>query len=478
MKLYQASSLLSTLCFVFKYPCAKATTKAPRWRQSSSVGDIPQIEIFPACRKKNRTCSKKRVCCEGLKCTKQDDAKKCLITKKKKKYQLQKTFAIDDSVFTGNNYEPMSMSDDGNVVLFDTGYLTFLRNNIFEKDIVTLPSHDAIFRYIENEFDPRWVNAVSGNGQVIALANYDNDVVVTYRRIPLEQGPGWEQFGGPLRKLDVSLGTSVALSEDGSILIVGADEYLKEDGLGFAQRYELSQKDVWFKKGSRIVGDFPGDELGRRALQISSDGNRVAVGGGTNGFASVYDWQKKDKTWKKIERLSFDCKGWSECTCDLTCIQKEDTLDTVYNDPRFGEEEIRMSSDGNILAVSDWNFDANRNEMTGDDGVDNGAIYFYQYVDGKFIEFAETLVGPAGSEYGWRFAMSDDGNTVVVGEYENDDGAVNLVRILKRNQATKKFISVQTIPNIDLSGVEISRDGKKLAIYGWNPTAVYLFTLV
>jgi len=490
MKLYQASSFLSIFCVVFRYPCAQATTKAPKWRQSSSVGDIIQTETFPTCRKKNRKCSKKTVCCDGLICTKKDGAKTCLADKKKNKYQLQKTFFID-SLETGRDGEPMSMSDDGNVVLFDTGDLTFLRNNIFEKDIVTLPSDDAVFRYIRipnsNQYKLLdWVNAVSGNGQVIALASADF-LVATYRRIGMEDGitdgpspPGWEEFGGPLSEDNVDFGSSVALSEDGSILIVGADENSDADGLGFVQRYELYRKKFWVKIGSKIVGDFPGDQLGRRGLVISSNGNRIAVGGGTNGFVVVYDWNKKAKSWEKIERLSFDCKGWSECTCDLTCIKKKDTdtPDTVYNDPRFGEEAIRMSSDGNILAISDWNFDANRDEMTGKEGVDNGAIYFYQYVDGKFVEFAETLVGPAGSYYGWVFAMSDDGNTVVVGEYENDDGAVNLVRILKRNEATKKFITVQEIANLSVEGIEISRDGDKLVIYTGLPTAVYLFTLV
>jgi len=63
-------------------------------------------------------------------------------------------------------------------------------------------------------------------------------------------------------------------------------------------------------KGDKVFGENPDDELGRFPLEISSDGNRITVGGGTNGFATMYDWDEGAESWIRIERLSFECDGW------------------------------------------------------------------------------------------------------------------------------------------------------------------------
>jgi len=428
---------------------------------------------FQECKKEGQKCSlknAKKLCCEEFACV-----DKTCVKKDVGPYKLGNFFVMRVDMTDKYKGAPLSMSDDGTTLVFKSDKSTHVRYDPFS-EALQLPTYNTKVEaeYKENSykpsFDPVWTNAVSGDGKAFAVADYENQVVRTYR---LSDDEGYYPFGKELRYgaaiFGTSFGSSIALSKYGNFLVIGADQSYEEgnDRKGFIMRYEFVHtvdKEMgwgyWKRKGDVIFGDNPGDELGRLPLEISSDGSRIAVGGGANGFVTVYDWDRKEESWSKVERLSFECKGWAGCVCDLTCIQNEDG---IWNDPMFGKESLVLSSNGNILAIGDSTYDPERIATTGDDGADNGAIYFYKYKDGKFVEYAEKLVGPPNANYGRRFDMSDDGKIVVVSEKDP-----YLTRVLKLNKKKKKFESLQEFPGQYMYNVEMSRDGKKIALLSWK----------
>mmetsp|Transcript_35185 Transcript_35185/g.81351 ORF Transcript_35185/g.81351 Transcript_35185/m.81351 type:complete len:480 (-) Transcript_35185:88-1527(-) len=463
MKLFHLS-LFATVYVVLECSLVRAIPDPPKPK-----GDV--FDVFQKCKKEGKKCNKKKLCCEEFAC----EDKKC-VKKESGPYELEKTYTLRED--EESYYEPFSMSDDGNVIIFDAIKFTYVLHNPFRKSSegIELPSYDMKLEAEYDEgfeeeptFDPDWSNAVSGDGQVFAVTDYERNIVRTYR---LEENEAYYPFGEELYYGETdgsNFGTSVALNKNGTVLIVGAD-HSDEDGdqLGFIQRYDFMYEGgkqekwgYWMPKGDKVFGEYLDDELGRFPLEISSDGNRIAVGGGTNGFATVYDWDEGAERWTKIERLSFECEGWQECVCDLTCIQQDGP--PPYNDPAFGEEALFMSSDGEILAIGDSLYDPNRVPATGTGGAENGAIYFYGYKEGTFTEYAKKLVGPPEAYYGWKFTMSDDGMTVVVSEYDPYN-----TRVLKLNKKKKKFETIQEFPGEYLFNVKLSRDGEKMALLSWK----------
>jgi len=418
--------------------------------------DIPK----PECTEKN---CKNLKCCEGYKCQLNKNGKpKC--KKLKKTYQLLKEIDID-------NENTMSMSNTGNTILSHNDGAGKIMSCVFEDDRV-----EASSTAIEScGFYPGWTNTVSGDGEVVVLADFGNSVK-TYRRGTKKFDQKWYQFGQDIQSDKHNFGTSVASSKNGDILVVGADECCQSDDpeLGYVQRYEFQydseNKDYlgeWQAVGEGIIGEYTDDEIGRLAIGISADGNRIAVGGGTNGFVSVYDWDEGVKAWNKIQRLSFDCKGWADCVCDLTCIQCE-----VESDPNFGEDHLWLSPDGNILAIGEADYHPDRipSNYT---YTSKGAIHFYEWEGGQFVKSVESVVGQYEYSYiGYSFDLTEDGKTLVV--VTSCD-----VQIMEKDETRNQYVTIQTIV-ADIDGytkaVTISDDGNSVAImdvYGSSTLQLY-----
>ena len=237
----------------------------------------------------------------------------------------------------------------------------------------------------------------------------------------------------------------------------------ESDYVGSVQRYELRDSVEWMPTGDKITGDNLYDQLGHFPLDITDDGNRILVGGGENGFASVYDWDEKN-SWQLIRRFSFECDGWAADICDLSGIGTDENLD----DPQFGNTKTFMSRDGKIIAIGDHTYDPERQE--GIEGDLQGAIYFFKWTT-EFIQFAETLVGPENESYfGYSFSMSDDGELLVVTDYS--DSKVYLYKLNTQKTAYERDIIIQDDYSYSLS---LSRDGEKLITFRESESLVNIY---
>jgi hypothetical protein len=205
--------------------------------------------------------------------------------------------------------------------------------------------------------------------------------------------------------LDVQpeFGFSVSLSEDGSILAVGAPNGYQGEGNTDVYRLENGQ---WGKMGNSIIGpSYAYGKLGW-AVSLSSNGTRLAIGANTDetngdeaGAGRIYELI--DGIWQQLgQKLIGDARH------DL-----------------FGSS-ISLSGDGNIVAIGSVN-----NDNEGGANAGHVRIYTYQ-PDTNWTQVGKAIIGKAsGDGSGWAVSLSKDGKTIAVSAklggyvrvYEYDD---------------------------------------------------------
>ena len=173
-----------------------------------------------------------------------------------------------------------------------------------------------------------WGNAVaiSGDGTRVAVGapasdagNYITTPDIGQVHVFEWSGSAWGQVGSSLQGLGYStslggynsstgqnFGSSLALSEDGDRLIVGAPNHSEGDNFSGEVTVFDWNGTSWGIAGSSINGSQYGEKLGS-SVAISSDGNRIAVkagkkiGGTLRGSVRVFGWN--GSAW---DQLSVD----------------------------------------------------------------------------------------------------------------------------------------------------------------------------
>lgn len=151
-----------------------------------------------------------------------------------------------------------------------------------------------------------WSVDISENGNIIsagAIANDGNGSSSGHVRVYSFQNNSWIQLGSDIDGdyQGDQLGNAVSLSKDGAYLAVGAygnDENGSDAGEVKVLKYENL---IWKQVGSDINGESPGDNFGT-TVSISDDGSVLAIGasrndaGGTDrGHVRVYEL--KNNVW-------------------------------------------------------------------------------------------------------------------------------------------------------------------------------------
>jgi hypothetical protein len=148
-----------------------------------------------------------------------------------------------------------------------------------------------------------WAVSLSGQGTILAVGAWLNDGNGSFSgqvRVFEWNGSVWSQLGSDLdgESLEDQSGYSVSLSNDGTILAIGA---IWNDGngqdSGSVRVYKWSGSE-WSQLGNDIDGEAPGDYLGS-SVALSSDGTILAVGAPQNdgngenaGQVRVYEYNE------------------------------------------------------------------------------------------------------------------------------------------------------------------------------------------
>jgi Flp pilus assembly pilin Flp len=291
-----------------------------------------------------------------------------------------------------------------------------------------------------------WSLAISADGGIVAIGSDLNNSwrgqVEVYENI----GGTWTQIGEDIEGenfQDISA-TSISLSNDGSIIAIGAP---RSDGTannsGHVRVFENSGGS-WIQIGQDIDGVQEQGRLGN-SVALNGEGNIVAIGAsqndenGTNtGEVKIYENQ--NGTWTQ---LGGDINGE---------VEFEDS-----------GSEVALSEDGNIVAISSPSSNAN--------GLHSGHVRIFEYLGGAWTQIGGDIIGEASEDYfGWSMALSASGNIIAIGSLWNDNNGSDAgnVRIFQNLSGVWTQIgeSINGEAANDNSGysVDISADGSIVAI--------------
>ncbi|MEC3908125.1 T9SS type A sorting domain-containing protein [Tamlana sp. 2201CG12-4] len=152
---------------------------------------------------------------------------------------------------------------------------------------------------------------LSNNGNILAVGALGNDGNGTdsgHVRIFENQSGNWVQIGSDIdgEATEDFSGESISLSADGSIVAIGAidNDGVNGNGSGHARVYQ-NQSGSWVQVGADIDGEAAGDGSGV-SVNLSDDGSILAVGAyfndGVNGADSghVRVYQNQSGSWVQI----------------------------------------------------------------------------------------------------------------------------------------------------------------------------------
>lgn len=241
--------------------------------------------------------------------------------------------------------------------------------------------------------------SLSNLGHRVAISSVNNDengINAGHVRVYENINGIWSQVGQDIDG-DAAFdrfGWSISLSGPGDILAIGAPF---NDGNGPEAGHVKVYEDingVWTQVGQDIEGEAPGDSFGR-AVYLSEQGDRVAIGGPTNdgsalnaGHVRIYE--NINGVWTQIGQdidgdAQFDLFGFS---VSLSSLGDRVAIGTPFND-----------AIGNLA----------------------GQVKVYEYINGVWSQIGQDINGEAAEDQsGWSISMSNAGNRVAIGAPYND----------------------------------------------------------
>jgi hypothetical protein len=229
----------------------------------------------------------------------------------------------------------------------------------------------------------------------------DNEVaIVVEPRVLSSHEFQWDQKGADIdgeAEFDYS-GRSVSLSNDGTVLAIGAsgnDDNGSNSGHVRIYTWDDSTTS-WVQKGADIDGEAEGDRSGW-SVSLSNDGTMIAIGargndgnGSDSGHVRVYAWDDSTSSW----------------------VQRGDDIDGDAGNDASGVS-VNLSSDGTVVAIGApgfWYYNL-------------GYVRIYAWDDStsSWVQRGADIDGQAAKDRsGWSVSLCNDGNVVAIGAIFND----------------------------------------------------------
>jgi hypothetical protein len=309
--------------------------------------------------------------------------------------------------------------------------------------------------------------AISADGNTVVVgANSDNSAQGA-AWIYVQSGGNWVQQGSKLVGTGNSgaarQGSAVAISADGNTVAIGG--IADHGNIGAAWIFTRTAG-VWTQQGSKIVGTGNVGASKQGLVSLSADGNTLAVGGSGDDELNGAVWM-----------FTRSAGTWTQQGAKL--------VGTGFS---FNAEQgkVALSADGNTAIVGGF--------MDGGDNSNNhGAAWIFTRNAGVWSQQGDRLIGTGGSAdaaQGSSVAISADGNTAIIGGYndKNDiagSGLVGAAWIFTRTGGTwtqqgAKLAGTGAIGEADQGwSVALSADGNVAMIGGksdnTNQGAVWVF---
>jgi hypothetical protein len=257
-------------------------------------------------------------------------------------------------------------------------------------------------------------------------------------------------------------GWFISLSSDGNRLAIGAPN---NDGngvdSGHVRVYQWSSI-AWEQIGADIDGESAGDYSGK-AISLSADGNRLAIGAPNNGDNITYSSHVTAVQGGSSVRANQNNAGhvrvyqWS----GSAWAQLGSDIDGEAAGDRSGDS-VSLSSDGNRLAIGAPNNDGN--------GMTSGHVRVYHWSGTAWAQLGEDINSESVHDAsGASVSLSSDGNRLAIGAPWNDGNGLDSghVRVYQWSSIAWEQIGADIDGESadDNSGVvSLSSDGNRLAI--------------
>lgn len=243
----------------------------------------------------------------------------------------------------------------------------------------------------------------------------------------------WIQIGLTINSEDDNsyFGSSLDLSSDGSVIAIGARFYSgSASNIGKVKVFK-NINNTWTQIGNNFFGGIQNDQLGM-SLSLSSNGTKLAIGGYNTEY-SIY----------KFVRLFENINGvWTQ----------------IGNDISFGGYSIDLSADGTTLIVGDPNFSSGF-----------GKVRVYNTTNGNF-----TQIGPdfdsahVWDQFGDSVKLSSDGSYLGIGSSwygpnTSRFGKVSIYRNDNQNWIERSNIIGSAYDDLCGQSISLSSDGSIVA---------------
>jgi hypothetical protein len=196
----------------------------------------------------------------------------------------------------------------------------------------------------------------------------------------------WTQLGDPIDGTATKdkLGSSVALSADGTIMAVGASQsgQIKP---GLVRVFQFGSG-AWTQLGADITGLADKDQFGA-SLALSADGMTLAVGAPNKDGSSA-------TRVGQVRAFKLVGSSWTQVGLDINGAATDDFLGT----------SVALSSDGTVMAVG-----------VPSSGVNVNRVKVFKLVGSSWTQVGTDITATAGGHFGWSLALSTDGTIVAVG---------------------------------------------------------------
>ncbi len=267
----------------------------------------------------------------------------------------------------------VSLSDDGTIVAIgaysndgngnDAGHVRIFENN------------SGTWTQIGNDIDAEaaydfFGNAVSlsADGSIVAIGATNNDGFAAdagHVRVFENISGTWTQLGSDIdgEAVGDNSGASVSLSDDGSILAVGA--YGNDDNgidAGQAKVYQY-QGGTWTQMGNDINGEAADDYFGH-SLSLNADGSVLAVGAYWNDGSG--------SNAGHVRVFQYIGGGWIQAGNDIDGENAQDESGL----------SVSISANGSIVAIG-----AHKNQAL---GINTGHVRMYEYSGLGFADMEES----------------------------------------------------------------------------------------
>ena len=292
--------------------------------------------------------------------------------------------------------------------------------------------------------------SLSQDGSVVAIGaiyNAGNSTDSGHVRVYKNVSNVWTQVGGDINgeaANDLS-GLSVSLSQDGSVVAIGAPNNTGNGTNSGHVRVYKNVANVWTQVGADINGEAANDGSGY-SVSLSQDGSVVAIGatcndgnGSCSGHVRVY---------KNVSNV------WTQVGADIN----GDVVD------EYSGYSVSLSQDGGVVAIGAIYYDGN--------GTDSGRVRVYKNVANVWTQVGADINGEAASDYcGYSVSLSQDGSVVAIGAIGNgtDSGRVWVYKNVS-NVWTQVGADINGEAANDFSGhsVSLSSDGGVVAIGAYS----------